>query len=128
MIEYHGWHPVHHEYDPDWDYDIQMSHLNHPVIQRAQKHLEHLAELDSTPFTPDHPGRVFPVDLTYRNDVGVYCSGTYMEPCILIDVEAHDDIMEIERTVNHEVKHAIQESQGSSLNETDAEEWNPNFG
>lgn len=129
---YHNWRPREHDYDPEWDYEINYHALEDPftkeIIDKAQQRLEKLAELDETPFNPEAPGIVLPA--LNLKAVAVYCLGTYNEPCILIDVEQHIDGVtplwrEIFHTIDHEVYHAIQDWNGEPLSEEEAEAWSP---
>lgn len=93
--------------------------------------MDKLAELNSTPFDPEAPGRVFPCSNIHSGeDVALYCNRTYNEPAILIDIKAHignGDNGQIIRSINHEVFHAIQEWEGLLFDEDDAELWIPVF-
>ena len=128
---HHGWIPREHDYDPEWDYEINYEQLDDPLILMAQAHLERLARLEETPFCAETPGRVFPCSPLHNGEaVAVYCNGTYLEPAILIDLDAHKsngDLGQIIRSINHEVYHSIQDSEGLEPNEEDAELWLPFF-
>lgn len=130
--QHHGWVPQEHDYDPEWDYTVRYDQLDHPLVQAAQARLEALAQLDDTPMDPATPGRVFPVDLSAYDGVATYCNGTYNEPCILIDVDGHEGHEDqINKSIDHEVRHAIQESNWNGdenepwADEDDAEGWEP---
>jgi hypothetical protein len=131
-IEHHGWLATEHDYDPEWDYEIDYHFLDHPLVKKAQEHLQQLAELQDTPFNPELPGKVFPSSsIANRQAIALYCTGTYTEPVILIDLTAHIDLFgnqapfQITRSIEHEVYHAIQESEGLPMDEDDAETWQP---
>src|SRR5688500_9867266 len=119
--QWHGWEPQEHEYDPEWDYELQYDKFNHPLIQRAQQRLEQLAQSPETPMNPERPGRVFPVELSDRGAVAMYCNVTYNEPCILLDVDGHRGYEDqIEKSVDHEVHHAVQEWETGEYHDEDA--------
>lgn len=129
--QYHGWEPQEHDYDPEWDYKLRYDQMDHPMIQQANQRLQELAKRDDTPMNPERPGRVFPAELP-ENTVALYCSGTYQEPCILFNVNAHQGYEDqVNKTVDHEVRHAMQEADwvpkwpgqpyGPWANEDDAE-------
>lgn len=125
-----------HDYDPRWDYEIDYSLLDDPLLKLAQQRLDQLAQRSDTPFERGH---VYPVQLSssrYQSEaVGVYCSGTYNEPVILIDIPQHDNINvldpedEVIRTIDHEVAHAIREADYDPMfnddwvDEEEAENW-----
>jgi hypothetical protein len=104
-----------HDYDPRWDYILRADQFEHPLALLAQQRLDELAAREDTPFERAH---VHPADLTRgphagQNPVGVYCSGTYNEPVVLIDIDAHAGYEDqVVKTVEHEIAHAIQEWSG----------------
>lgn len=115
-----------HDYDPRWDYELRLDQLDHPLYKLAQQATAELAAREDTPFDRAH---VFPADLSAAANpsgvdaVGVYCAGTYTEPVILIDIDAHwtADVIspeaEISRTTEHELMHAIQEWRGEGASD-----------
>jgi hypothetical protein len=123
--------PQEHDYDPRWDYVLRLDQLDDPLLAVARERLGELAARDDTPFERGHviPARLDAAHTPGSQDgVGVYCSGTYCEVVILVDLDAHrrhSDHGEAEhqiiRTVEHEVVHAIQEH-GSDPNEGWADE------
>ena len=114
---------IEHDYDPRWDYEIQTDLLGCDQLSFAQIVMDRLATMESTPFDTGH---VHPADLA-PSTVGLYCSGTYCEPIVLIDIAAHRDYTprDIEKTITHEVFHAMQDWSGNPLDEAEAEGWNP---
>lgn len=127
----HGWQPQEHDYDPEQDYVLRYDQFDHPLIQQAQQRLNELAARPDTPMNPERPGRVFPADLSKagpnpasEDGVATYCNGTYNEPCILFDVDAHKGYEDqVGKSVEHEVAHAIQDWNGHDFDEDEAEDW-----
>lgn len=114
--------PTEHDYSPDWDYDVRDDQMDDPRLKMAQKRMDELAQSQETPFERGH---VFPANLG-GDVVGVYASGTYNEPVVLVDLDAHEGYEDqIGKTVEHEIVHAIQESnfegEGEWADEDDAE-------
>ena len=126
---YSGWSSTH-DFDPRWDYyeDLKPHWQSHPLVQQAQ------ARLDSH----GAQGRVYAADLSSRDIVGLYASGTGAdEPVMLVDPYQHERHTsspqeaseQMTRTVDHEYRHALQDaeqgSEGPDYDEDDAEEWRP---
>lgn len=107
-----------HDYDPRWDYLVRTEYLDHPLIKRGRDILDDLSRRDDSCFKVAH---VFPAELS-DDIVACYCSGTYAEPVILIDISAHKDHWDqLYVTLRHEIEHALQESRGEDMNEDGAE-------
>jgi len=126
-----------HDYDPNWDYEVREDLFTDCRAVWAQRVMDLLAARADTPFEVGH---VFPADLNATNGaIAVYCSGTYNEPVVVIDLAAHSEPFAaenelygpgemnaaIEHTITHEIYHAIQESEGLPFTEDEAEDWNP---
>jgi hypothetical protein len=123
-----------HDYDPRAEYEIRPEHFTHPLHQIAQARMDELAARPDTPFNRGH---VYPARLDAENNpsgqdaAGVYASGTYNEPIVMMDYDIHQDpdVMspedEVRRTVDHEVGHAIQEHRDPDAwgDEDEAEGW-----
>ena len=117
-----------HDYDPRWDYELRVDQLSDPLFQLAQRRLAVLAASEQTPFERAH---VYPANLSsgpFSGPVGIYCSGTYNEAVILIDLDAHEGYEDqIMKTLEHEVVHAIQESEWDGNGEWAGEEQAETF-
>lgn len=123
---------VEHDYDPRDEYEIVYEHVDGDAHRFAQGIADGCLG-EEVPFERVH---VWPVSLP-GDAVGMYCNGTYLEPVVLVDVDriaehVEDDadlLYEIRRTVEHEVAHAIQESEwdgeGDWADEGWAEAWRP---
>lgn len=79
-----------HDYDPRWHYSeqLRLDLLEDPRYREAEAELKRLARDPRTPFVS---GRIFPADLLESfGAVAIYCAGTYNEPVILLDLDAHE--------------------------------------
>lgn len=101
-----------HDYDPWADYELRPDHADHELLGLAQQVADRICTRADVPFDC---ARVFPADLSHRGDAAVYCFGTSAAPVVLIDLDAHtepqiiDPAAEIRRSVEHELRHALQE-------------------
>jgi hypothetical protein len=105
----------HHDYQPSWDYepransDPELAELAVGVAQRLYQRTK-------------QPFELWDVDLSHLNAVAMYIDGTCGYPVVLIDLEAHRDYpMGIGKSIDHELKHAIQDSEGREYDEEEAE-------
>jgi hypothetical protein len=127
---------VEHDYDPRSEYTLRADQFDDPLLRAARERMNELAARNDTPFERGH---VFPARLDEQHNLsgtaaaGIYCSGTYNEPVVLIDLDAHraleeeeftrdgDVLREVQRTVDHEAAHAIQEHADREGNWADEE-------
>lgn len=121
-----------HDYDP-WcgDYETHFPSAGHPLVVLAQKRMNFLATLEETPFEKGH---IIPARLV-GDAVAVYVAGTCNEPIVFFDAGQHDSLNVLDpesetiATVDHEVRHAIQESEADPdaewADEEDAEHGTP---
>jgi hypothetical protein len=115
-----------HDYNPEWDYEIAPEHMGHPLAVQAQRRMNFLASLPDTQFVRGH---VVPAKL--GNAVGTYIHGTNAEPVALVDISQHDSLdvldpeAEIDRTVDHEVRHAEEDANLQEPDEHHAEHGKP---
>lgn len=69
------------------------------------------------------PRRVKYVDLTEYDAVAMYIDGTCGYPVVLVDLEAHRGYEnQLGKSIDHELKHAIQENEGREYDEDEAED------
>ena len=105
-----------HDYQPSWDYEPREEHdpeLARLAVDVAQR----IYQRSKTPF------ELWDVDLTHLGAVARYINGTCGYPVILVDLEAHREYEDqIGKSIDHELKHAIQDSEGREFNEDEAEE------
>jgi len=105
-----------HDYQPLWDYepvegrDLELAKL---AVQAANGIYRNTKE----------PFELWDVDLSELGAVATYINGTCGYPVILVDLEAHRGYEDqIGKSIDHELKHAIQESEGREYDEGEAEE------
>lgn len=119
-----------HDVDPRWHYDedlFRLGDLADPAMDAAVTYLVTRSNDPDTPFTR---GILVPADLSSvpsrdgSRVLGIYCVGSYLEPVILLDLAAHrevaagDDLTRALRdTVEHEIRHAKQESEWDGVGE-----------
>jgi len=112
-----------HDLDPRDDYEIRVDQLSHPLLQEAERHIARILSGEDAFFERAH---VYPAREGMGQSVGMYCVGTYVEPVILIDIDAHSGYEEqIIITVEHELRHAMQEWEDpdTDFDEDDAESF-----
>jgi ADP-ribose pyrophosphatase YjhB (NUDIX family) len=104
-----------HDYQPSWDYEPrseQNPELAAMAIQCAK------AEYQRT----KQPFELHDIDLSHLGAVAMYIDGTCGYPVVLIDLEAHrDHADQIGKSINHELKHAIQDAEKREYDEEEAE-------
>lgn len=128
-----------HDYDPRNDFEIRLDQLDHPDIRLAQGWLDRFARSKQSWFEKAH---VYPAREGMGQAVGMYITGSYDEPVIMVNLDAHelpDDhypmpelkhqeiTQAVFKTVQHELRHAWQDWMGLPGDEDDAEghEWAP---
>jgi hypothetical protein len=105
----------HHDYQPSWDYEPRAENdpeLAQIAVQCAKGEYERFKQ----------PFELWDVDLSHTNAVAMYIDGTCGYPVVLIDLEAHRGYEKgIGKSINHELKHSIQEAEGREYDEDEAE-------
>jgi len=105
-----------HDYQPSWDYEPRANsdpELAKIAIQAAAGIYRNTKE----------PFELWDVDMAERGAVGMYINGTCGFPVVFVDLEAHRGYEDqIFKTIDHELKHAVQDSEGRDFDEDEAEE------
>jgi len=105
-----------HDYQPSWDYEPraeQDPELAAIAIMCAKGEYQRTKQ----------PFELHDVDLTHTDAVAMYIDGTCGYPVVLIDLEAHRDYPKgIGKSIDHELKHAIQDREGREYDEDEAED------
>lgn len=106
----------HHDYQVAWDYVVREN--SDPNLMRfAQQVAKGAYQNTKQPF------ELWDVDLSDEGAVAMYIDGTCGYPVVLIDLEAHREYQDqIGKSIYHELKHAIQDAEGRSYDEDEAEE------
>lgn len=122
-----GW-ALTHDYDPTWDYQVRFDLRHHRLALLAQSVAHRLVLEHQLPW---EEARVYPADL--EGPLAVFASGTNGAPVIVIDLDAHQRIIqemgegtqELDRSVAHsvvhELRHAYQEAHDWPMDEDEAE-------
>jgi hypothetical protein len=109
----------HHDYQPSWDYEPREEHdpeFAKLAIRAAQSEYQRTKQ----------PFELWDVDLTHTGAVAMYINGTCGYPVVLVDLEAHRGYEDqLGKSINHELKHAIQEREGREYDEDEAESDDP---
>jgi hypothetical protein len=104
-----------HDYQPAWDYEPraqQDPELAAIAIQCAEGEYQRTKQ----------PFELHDVNLTHFGAVAMYIDGTCGYPVVLIDLEAHrGEERQIGKSINHELKHAIQDDEEREYDEEEAE-------
>jgi 8-oxo-dGTP pyrophosphatase MutT (NUDIX family)/GNAT superfamily N-acetyltransferase len=104
-----------HDYQPSWDYEPraeQDPELAAIAIQCAKSEYQRTKQ----------PFELHDVDLSHLDAVAMYIDGTCGYPVVLIDLEAHrGEERQIGKSINHELKHAIQDADKREYDEEEAE-------
>lgn len=105
-----------HDYQPSWDYeprensDPELAHLAVEIAKRIYQRTK-------------QPFELWDVDLSHLGSVATYIDGTCGYPVVLIDLEAHRGYEDqIGKSIDHELKHAVQDCEQREYDETEAEE------
>ena len=105
-----------HDYQPTWDYEPraeQDPELAAIAIQCAKGEYQRTKQ----------PFELHDIDLSHLGAVAMYIDGTCGYPVILIDLEAHRGYEDqIGKSINHELRHAIQDAEGRDYDEDEAED------
>ncbi len=107
-----------HDYQPSWDYELNES-PDPELAALAKDAAVRVYQRRKIPF------ELWAVDLnTASHDaVAMYVDGTCGYPVVLIDLEQHRGYEDqFWKSIDHEIKHAIQESEGRENSEEEAEE------
>jgi hypothetical protein len=105
----------HHDYQPSWDYEPRAE-SDPALVQLAVRSAQGEYQRTKQPF------ELWDVDLTHTGAVAMYIDGTCGYPVVLVDLEAHRGYEnQIGKSINHELKHAIQEGEGREYDEEEAE-------
>jgi len=104
-----------HDYQPSWDYEPraqQDPELAAIAVMCAKGEYQRTKQ----------PFELHDVDLSHLEAVAMYIDGTCGYPVLLIDLEAHRDHPKgIGKSIDHELRHAIQEREGREYDEEEAE-------
>jgi hypothetical protein len=107
-----------HDYQPSWDYELNET--PDPELAAAAKEAAvRVYQRTKVPF------ELWAVDLnTASHDaVAMYVDGTCGYPVVLVDLEQHRGYEDqFGKSIDHELKHAIQESEGREYSEEEAEQ------
>jgi chemotaxis protein histidine kinase CheA len=105
-----------HDYQPSWDYEPRENsdpELVKIAIQAATGIYRNTKE----------PFELWDVDMSHLGAVAMYIDGTCGYPVVFVDLEAHRDYKDqIAKSIYHELKHAVQDSEGREYDENEAEE------
>jgi hypothetical protein len=105
-----------HDYQPSWDYEPR-EHSDPDLAELAVKVAKGIYTNSKQPF------ELWDVDLSHLGAVAMYINGTCGYPVVLVDLEAHREYQDqIGKSIYHELKHAIQDSEGREFDEDEAEE------
>jgi len=130
-----GWASTH-DYDPTWDYTVCFEQREHPLYLLACEVMKQVcAEAATNDGIPFNNGRVYPAKLD--GGAAVFIDGTSSEPVVLIDIAVHLEVLDeefagggnlamirkeqVEVSVIHELRHAVQEAYGMPFCEDEAE-------
>ena len=110
----------HHDYDPQWDYivdenpDPQLAALATAAAKGIYRRTKQPFEVWAVTFSDDPD----------QNDaVAMYIDGTCGYPVILLDLEKHRGYEDqFWKSIDHELKHALQEAEGRYYDEDEAED------
>lgn len=112
-----------HDYNPNWDYNVdenppaEAARIARDASAKIYADLVAKGVIDQAMFGFE----VWAVKLE-NNAVGMYISGTYDFPVVLVDLNKHRGYEDqIEKTIRHELKHAVQQSEDRELDEDEAE-------
>jgi hypothetical protein len=110
----------HHDYKPQWDYIVDEN-PNSEFAQLATAAARGIYKRTKEPF------EVWAVKFTADEDqsdaVAMYVYGTCGYPVILLDLERHRGYEDqLGKSIDHELKHALQEAEGRNFDEDEAEE------
>jgi hypothetical protein len=104
-----------HDYMPSWDYEVdenpdpELSRIAISAAKRIYARSKEPFELWAGKLEPD--------------TVAIYINGTCGYPVILLDLDKHRGYEDqLWKSIDHELKHALQESEGRGYDEEEAEE------
>ena len=108
-----------HDYQPSWDYEPRAE--NDPeLVGYAVQIAKQIYQRTKQPF------ELWDVDMTERGAVAMYIDGTCGYPVVLIDLEAHRGYEnQIGKSIDHELRHAIQDANARDYDEDEAESDDP---
>lgn len=113
-----------HDYDPNWDYEVDMSpdpRLSALASRAASDTYQELLA-SGVIETWMYGFEVWAVKLG-ADAVAMYIAGTYDWPVILLDLEKHIGYEDqFAKSIRHELKHAKQESADEEFDEDEAED------
>ncbi len=122
-----------HDYDPEWDYekDVRPKRNMRDAFEKARSDIlrENLLAKEKAAFR--NFTLFYAVDVG-QNEMGKYVDGTQSAPVIIVDLAVCnracreydvEPYVAARSTILHELKHAIQEAEGSEYNEDDAEDF-----
>ena len=115
-----------HDYEPSWDYEIdefpdsKLAKFTAEVAERVYKSLIKNKTIDKYFLGFEVWAAILPED-----SCAMYIDGTYDFPVVLIDLKKHRKYKnQIGQSIYHELKHAIQDSEGTEYDEDEAENNN----
>lgn len=109
-----------HDYEPQWDYVVDEQ-PDPELFQKAVAAAKTIYARTKTPF--ECWAVKFTDDEDQNNAVAMYINGTCGYPVILLDLEKHRGYEDqFYKSIDHELKHAIQESEGRDFDEDEAED------
>jgi hypothetical protein len=107
-----------HDYQPSWDYELNET-PDPELAAMAREAAVRVYQRTKVPF------ELWAVDLnTASHDaVAMYVDGTCGYPVVLVDLEQHRGYEDqFGKSIDHELKHALQESEGREYSEEEAEQ------
>jgi hypothetical protein len=104
-----------HDYQPSWDYMVQ-THPDEELAALASEAAKRIYQRTKQPF------ECWACELP-AGAVAMYINGTCGYPVVLLDLEMHrDHTDQFYKSIDHELKHAVQEMEGRDFDEDEAED------
>jgi 8-oxo-dGTP pyrophosphatase MutT (NUDIX family) len=104
-----------HDYQPSWDYMVQ-THPDPELAALASEAAKRIYQRTKQPF------ECWACELP-AGAVAMYINGTCGYPVVLLDLEMHrDHTDQFYKSIDHELKHAVQEREGRDFDEDEAED------